>query len=106
MLCFLFAALIKSAQGSSTVAILTTSSFVLPLLNSFGIDDSLGRLFAVLAIGSGAMTLSHVNDSYFWVVIKSLGLNVKQGLASFSLATFFQGITGISTVLLLYALLR
>jgi len=106
LLCFLFAALIKSAQGSSTVAILTTSSFVLPLLNSFGIDDSLGRLFAVLAIGSGAMTLSHVNDSYFWVVIKSLGLNVKQGLASFSLATFFQGITGISTVLLLYALLR
>ena len=103
---FLFAALIKSAQGSSTVAILTTSSFVLPLLISFGIDDSLGRLFAVLAIGSGAMTLSHVNDSYFWVVIKSLGLNVKQGLASFSLATFFQGITGISTVLLLYALLR
>jgi len=103
---FLFAALIKSAQGSSTVAILTTSSFVLPLLISFGIDDSLGRLFTVLAIGSGAMTLSHVNDSYFWVVIKSLGLNVTQGLTSFSLATFFQGITGISTVLLLYAFLR
>jgi len=39
-------------------------------------------------------------------VIKSLGLNVKQGLASFSIATFFQGITGISSVLMLYALLR
>lgn len=106
LLSFLFAALIKSAQGSSTVAILTTASFVLPLLNSFGIGDSLGRLFTVLAIGSGAMTLSHVNDSYFWVVIKSLGLNVRQGITSFSVATFFQGITGIATVLLLYALLQ
>lgn len=105
LLTFLFAALIKSAQGSSTVAILTTASFVLPLLNSFGIGDSTGRLFTVLAIGSGAMTLSHVNDSYFWVVIKSLGLNVRQGITSFSLATLFQGITGIATVLVLYALL-
>lgn len=106
LLTFLFAALIKSAQGSSTVAILTTASFVLPLLNSFGIGDSTGRLFSVLAIGSGAMTLSHVNDSYFWVVIKSLGLNVRQGITSFSLATLFQGITGIATVLVLYALLQ
>ena len=106
LLSFLFAALIKSAQGSSTVAILTTASFVLPLLNSFGIGDSTGRLFTVLAIGSGAMTLSHVNDSYFWVVIKSLGLNVRQGITSFSLATLFQGITGIATVLVLYALLQ
>jgi len=106
LLSFLFAALIKSAQGSSTVAILTTASFVLPLLNSFGIGDSIGRLFTVLAIGSGAMTLSHVNDSYFWVVIKSLGLNVRQGITSFSLATLFQGITGIATVLVLYALLQ
>jgi GntP family gluconate:H+ symporter len=106
LLTFLFAALIKSAQGSSTVAILTTASFVLPLLNSFGIGDSTGRLFTVLAIGSGAMTLSHVNDSYFWVVIKSLGLNVRQGITSFSLATLFQGITGIATVLVLYALLQ
>jgi GntP family gluconate:H+ symporter len=88
------------------VAILTTASFVLPLLNSFGIADSTGRLFTVLAIGSGAMTLSHVNDSYFWVVIKSLGLNVRQGITSFSLATLFQGITGIATVLVLYALLQ
>src|SRR5210317_1333410 len=106
LLTFLFAALIKSAQGSSTVAILTTASFVLPLLNSFGIGDSTGRLFTVLAIGSGAMTLSHVNDSYFWVVIKSIGLNVRQGITSFSLATLFQGITGIATVLVLYALLQ
>ncbi len=106
LLSFLFASLIKSAQGSSTVAILTTASFVLPLLNSFGIGDSIGRLFTVLAIGSGAMTLSHVNDSYFWVVIKSLDLNVRQGIASFSLATLFQGITGIATVLVLYALLQ
>lgn len=105
LLSFLFAALIKSAQGSSTVAILTTSSFVLPLLDGFGLDHSFGRSLTVLAIGSGAMTLSHINDSYFWVVIRSLGLNVKQGLKSFSVATFFQGITGITAVLLMYAML-
>jgi GntP family gluconate:H+ symporter len=60
----------------------------------------------VLSIGAGAMTISHVNDSYFWVVTKSLNLSVKQALIRYSLATLFQGITGIIAVLFLYALLN
>lgn len=106
LMAFGFAALIKTAQGSSTVSILTTSAFMLPLLAVLGLSSEIGRCMTVLAIGSGAMTLSHINDSYFWVVTKSLGLEVKEGMYSFSLATFFQGITGIVVVLLLYSFLQ
>lgn len=106
LVAFGFAALIKSAQGSSTVSILTASAFMLPLLSVLGLTSDLGRCMTVLAIGSGAMTLSHVNDSYFWVVTKSLGLSVKEGISSFSLATFFQGITGLVVVLLMYFFLQ
>ena len=79
---------------------------MLPLLAVLGLSSDIGRCMTVLAIGSGAMTLSHINDSYFWVVTKSLGLEVKEGMYSFSLATFFQGITGIVVVLLLYYFLQ
>jgi|TARA_B110000503_G_scaffold34054_1_gene55340 GntP family gluconate:H+ symporter len=106
LIAFVFAAIIKSAQGSSTVSILTTAAFMVPIISSVGLDTSLGRLMTVLSIGAGAMTISHVNDSYFWVVTKSLNLSVKQALIRYSLATLFQGITGIIAVLFLYALLN
>jgi len=106
LIAFVFAAIIKSAQGSSTVSILTTAAFMVPIISSVGLDTSLGRLMTVLSIGAGAMTISHVNDSYFWVVTKSLNLSVKQALIRYSLATLFQGITGIIVVLFLYALLN
>jgi GntP family gluconate:H+ symporter len=106
LIAFVFAAIIKSAQGSSTVSILTTAAFMVPIISSVGLDTSLGRLMTVLSIGAGAMTISHVNDSYFWVVTKSLNLSVKQALIRYSLATLFQGITGFIVVLFLYALLN
>ena len=106
LIAFVFAAIIKSAQGSSTVSILTTAAFMVPIISSVGLDTSLGRLMTVLSIGAGAMTISHVNDSYFWVVTKSLNLSVKQALIRYSLATLFQGITGIIVVLFLYAFLN
>ncbi len=65
---FLLAAALKTAQGSSTVAIITTSSLLSPLMGSLGFDGALARAFVVLAIGAGSMVASHVNDSYFWVV--------------------------------------
>jgi len=105
LIAFVFAAIIKSAQGSSTVSILTAAAFMVPILSSVGLDTSLGRLMTVLSIGAGAMTISHVNDSYFWVVTKSLNLSVKQALIRYSLATLLQGVTGIVVVLFLYALL-
>ena len=105
VLFFGLAALLKSAQGSSTVAILTVSAIASPLLASMGLESSIGRVCSVLAIGAGAMTVSHVNDSYFWVVSQFSELSVKQSLRSLSLATAFQGLVGLLLVLATYSLL-
>jgi GntP family gluconate:H+ symporter len=106
LIAFVFAAILKSAQGSSTVAIVTTSAFVAPLLTAFGLDSELGKVFAVLAIGSGAMTISHINDSYFWVVSQFSDMDVKTALRSYSLGTLFQGIVSLAFVILIYLLIH
>lgn len=63
---FLIAVLMKTAQGSSTVAIIATASFIAPMLTMLGLDSEWGKLPAMLAMGSGSMIASHANDSYFW----------------------------------------
>jgi GntP family gluconate:H+ symporter len=76
---FVAAAAIRAAQGSSTVAIMTTAPILAPLLPMMGLDSSLGRVLCVLAIGAGSMFGSHANDSFFWVVTQMSGMDVKTG---------------------------
>lgn len=66
---FIVSAALKTAQGSTTVALVTTSSMVAPLLDQIGLDSELGRVFCVMAIGAGAMTISHANDSFFGLLV-------------------------------------
>jgi GntP family gluconate:H+ symporter len=101
---FLVAAALKTAQGSSTVAIITTASLVAPLLESIGLGHDQGRVFAALAIGAGSMTVSHANDSYFWVITQMSGLSVGQGYRLVTVGSLVAGATGLATVLLLAAL--
>ena len=75
----LIAAALKSAQGSGTVAIITTASLMAPLLTPLGLDSLMARALLVVAIGSGSMIASHVNDSYFWVVTQFSGMTVSDG---------------------------
>jgi GntP family gluconate:H+ symporter len=89
---FLIALFLKTAQGSSTVAIITTASFVTPMLAMLGLDSELGRLFAMLSISAGSMIFSHANDSYFWVVSKFSDINVDTTLKVYSSSTFVMGI--------------
>ena len=105
LIAFILSALLKTAQGSSTVAIITSAAIITPLLASFGLESELEKALAVLAIGAGAMTVSHINDSYFWVVSQFSNLNVNMALKSHTVATFFQGIIGILIVLLIQILL-
>jgi gluconate:H+ symporter, GntP family len=67
---FLLAAILKTAQGSSTVAAITSASIVAPMLPGLGLDGEWGRTCALLAIGSGSMMISHANDSYYWVITR------------------------------------
>ena len=88
---FLIAAVMKTAQGSSTVAIITTASFVAPMLNSLGLDSEWGRLLTMLSMGAGSMIVSHANDSYFWVVSNFSGINSDTTLRVYSSTTIVMG---------------
>ncbi|KAA1176123.1 GntP family permease [Marinobacter salinexigens] len=95
---FIVAAALKSAQGSSTVALVTTSALVAPLLTQLGLDSELGRVLTVMAIGAGAMTVSHANDSYFWVVSQFSKMDVATAYRSHTAATLVMGLVTILCV--------
>lgn len=99
LLPFIIAAVLKTAQGSSTVAIITTAAIIAPVLESFGLDSAAGRALAVLSVGAGAMTVSHLNDSFFWVVAQFTEMDTSTALKSQTVATLLQGIVGVLVVL-------
>ncbi len=101
LLPFIIAAVLKSAQGSSTVSIITTAAIIAPTLASFGLDSTLGRALTVLSVGAGAMTVSHLNDSFFWVVAQFTEMDTATALKSQTVSTFLQGLTGITIVLIM-----
>jgi GntP family gluconate:H+ symporter len=103
---FLVAAGLKTAIGSSTVAMITTASLVSPLLSSMGLALGFGPVLVTLAIGTGSMVVSHVNDSYFWVITQMSGLSVAQGYRLVTVASAIAGLTGLTTVILLSYLLH
>ncbi len=95
LLPFGVAAILKTAQGSSTVAISTTAAVILPLLGPLGLDSPTGRALVVVTIGAGSMIVSHVNDSYFWVVTGFSKMSLKEGYKYQTLGTLVQGgVTG------------
>jgi len=98
---FLLTAVLKTAQGSSTVAIITASSLVLPLLHALGLDTENGKLFCVLSMGAGSMTVSHTNDAYFWVISRFSGISMKTMLKVYTVSTLFMGIITLVTVYIL-----
>jgi len=98
---FLIAAAIKSAQGSSTVAIITAASLMAPLMDSLGFDSAFGRSITVIAIGAGAMVVSHVNDSYFWIVSQLSNMDVKTGYKLQTVGTLVEGVTAATIVWLI-----
>lgn len=99
---FVIAALLKTAQGSSTVAIITASAMVFPLLETFGLNSDLGKTWVVIAVGVGSMTVSHANDSYFWIVSQFGNLTVKQAYRYHTFATLLQGTSGLILISLGY----
>lgn len=98
---FLLAAILKSAQGSSTVAITTTAGIMAPLMAPLGMDSTIMAVLCVMAIGAGAMTVSHANDSYFWVVTNFGEMTPDQGYKTQTMATLVQGICSILFIFVL-----
>ncbi len=98
---FLLASVLKTAQGSSTVAIITAASIVQPLLPALGLTTEKGQLLCVLAMGAGSMMISHVNDAYFWVITKFSGLEMKTMLKVYSVASVLMGLVSLLMIYLL-----
>lgn len=102
---FLLTVVLKTAQGSSTVAIITASAIAQPLLPGLGISTDTEKLLAVLAMGAGSMTLSHANDAYFWVIAKFSDTPVNTLLKVYTTATIVMAATSLLMIYILYGLL-
>ena len=102
---FVIAAALKTAQGSATVSLITTSALFGPMLTDLGLDSELARVLTVMAIGSGSLIVSHGNDSYFWVVSQFSGMDVSTTYKTQSMATIIQGITAMGFVFILSLIL-
>ena len=97
---FLLTSLIKTAQGSSTVAIITSSSILLPLLPILGLESENGKMLAVLAMGAGSMMISHSNDAYFWVISKFSDIDTRTMLRVHSVASILMGLVAMIVIYL------
>ena len=101
---FVVAAIIKTSQGSSTVAMTTTAGIMglyfsdASLMSALGMTTPIDAALVVMAIGAGAMTVSHANDSYFWVVTNFGGLTPQNGYRTQTPVTLIMGITSIITL--------
>lgn len=98
---FLLAAAIKTAQGSSTVALITAASIISPLMDTLGFTSGLDKAMVVIAIGAGSAVVSHANDSFFWVVTQMSGMDVKTGYRTHTLGTLILGGSAIVTLFIL-----
>ncbi len=104
LMAFLIAATIKTLQGSSLVAAITAAGIMQPLLIPLGLGGDNAKALAVLAVGAGAMTVSHINDEFFWLVSVSSGVRPLRAVGTLSAGTLLQGVAVIASLLILGAL--
>ena len=88
---FIVAAAIRAAQGSATVAIITTSSIMAPMAGALGLESENARALMVLAIGAGSFVASHINDSMFWILTQMTNMDVKTGFRLLTFGTILLG---------------
>lgn len=97
ILAWTIATLLRVSMGSATVAGLTTAGILLPVLSQTDASPEL----MVLAIGSGSLMLSHVNDSGFWMFKEYFNLSIKDTLSSWTVMETAVGVMGLIGVLVL-----
>ncbi|MCL2611113.1 MAG: GntP family permease, partial [Defluviitaleaceae bacterium] len=97
---FLISAILKTAQGSSTVAMIVTAGIMAPLMVELGLGSPMMGALTVMAIGAGSMAASHANDSYFWVVTNLSEMTPEQGYKNWTSMSVVQGIAAIITIMI------
>jgi len=94
LLAFIFSQILRASLGSATVALVTTSSILGPMIGDLGVSP----ILLGLAICAGGIGLSLPNDSGFWVVSRFGKLTVPQTLKAWTLGGFIAGLTALATV--------
>jgi len=97
LLAFIFSQILRASLGSATVALVTTSSILGPMIGELGVSP----ILLGLAICAGGIGLSLPNDSGFWVVSRFGKLTVPQTLRAWTLGGFIAGLTALATVFVL-----
>jgi Gnt-I system low-affinity gluconate transporter len=100
LLAFTVAAVVRVAQGSATVAMITAAGIVSPIISVLQIEGAALGLI-VIAVSAGASILSHVNDSGFWLVNRYLGLTEQETLKSWTVMTTILALTGLVIVFII-----
>lgn len=90
---FIIAAILRVAQGSATVAMITSGTLVSAMIDTSA-STPIGLALIVSSIASGAIVCSHVNDSGFWLVSRYLGLTEAQTLKTWTVMTTIIGVSG------------
>ncbi|MGP4002703.1 GntP family permease [Streptomyces sp. 8N706] len=105
VLAWLISVVLRVAQGSATVAIVTTAGIVLPLVE--GADLSQAHLaLIIMAISAGSIFASHVNDGGFWMVAKYFGISERDTLKSWTVLETVLSVAGFAVAALLSLLLQ
>src|SRR5699024_5555972 len=91
---FLIAMVMRVAQGSATVALTTAGGFIAPVVQATPGLSELQLCLVVIAIAAGATTLSHVNDSGFWMTSRLLGMDVPTALRTYTVMQTLIGTIG------------
>jgi Gnt-I system high-affinity gluconate transporter len=94
---WLIATILRICIGSATVSGLTAAGIVLPLVTGTNVNHEL----MVLAVGSGSLMCSHVNDSGFWIFKEYFNLSIKDTLKTWSVMETSIGVTGLAGVMIL-----
>lgn len=97
-LAFLITAVVRTAQGSATVAMITASGILSGMANSMELEYH--QLYIGLAIACGSKLIPWMNDSGFWIVCKMSGLSEKEALKTFSPMLTIMGITGLIVIMI------
>ncbi len=105
IIAFSIGAILKTAQGSTTSSMIITSSLLTPFTVAAGFSSPAHLSALVIAIGGGAMTVSHANDAYFWVVSQFSGIASRDAFRSFTILTLIQGLTALMTAIVLFLIL-
>ena len=101
LIAYAIGSLLKTAQGSTTSAIIVATSILAPIAAIAGFVQPISLSLLLSATAAGAMMVSHTNDAYFWVISQFSGLSMQETYRSFSLLSIVLSITSLLVILLL-----